>query len=247
VISRERRDDMQDWRDWIPFTFRRPHRPSLAKFLVEIGSVLLVTGGIVGELWAGVEINSINGALRGKSAELRGTSDRLVALLNIEIDKARKEASHADLERARLEKLVAPRRLTIEQQQAMARACRRFAGKGVTISSYSGDNEADVLGLQIAAALKAAHLRQVINFGSLHTAGNLMTGVKVSGPDADLVACLESSLKHDGQLKMAGPNSVPVPPGSGVVSTGVAIPSGLSIGADIFVGTKPYVLLPVPH
>jgi hypothetical protein len=49
---------------------------------------LLITGGIVGELWIGVSITSINGVLRGKSAELRSRSNQLLALVTQEAGDA---------------------------------------------------------------------------------------------------------------------------------------------------------------
>jgi hypothetical protein len=48
VIWRERRDDTVAWRRGV---IRSPDRPSTLKFVVELASVLLITGGIVGELW----------------------------------------------------------------------------------------------------------------------------------------------------------------------------------------------------
>ena len=116
VIWRERRDDMEAWRRGI---IRPPDGPSIEKFVVEIISVLFITGGIVGELWAGVKITNINGSLRSKSAELRSKSDQFVALLNTEAGDAIREAGEAnerasenELERVKLEAQVAPRRLT---------------------------------------------------------------------------------------------------------------------------------------
>jgi hypothetical protein len=89
VIWHERRDDMEAWGRGI---IRSPDRPSTVKFLVEIASVLLITGGIVGELWIGVNITSINGALRSDSAELRGKTGELIALLNVKAEGLRKDA-----------------------------------------------------------------------------------------------------------------------------------------------------------
>jgi hypothetical protein len=64
--------------------------------VVEIMGVLLVTGGIVGELWVGVKITSINGSLRTKSGELRSKSDQLLALVTQQSGEARNSADAAN-------------------------------------------------------------------------------------------------------------------------------------------------------
>jgi hypothetical protein len=95
VIWREWRDDMEAWGRGI---IRPPERPWTAKFLVEIVSVVLITAGILGELWAGVSINHINGQLRGKSAELRSESDQMLALVTQEAGDAKNSATTAHKE-----------------------------------------------------------------------------------------------------------------------------------------------------
>jgi hypothetical protein len=82
VIWHERRGDMEAWAlAYFLGTHRLPSRPSMAKFIIELVSVLLITLGIVGELGVGIKVTSINGTLRGKSAELRSKSDQLLALV----------------------------------------------------------------------------------------------------------------------------------------------------------------------
>jgi hypothetical protein len=95
VIRHEWRDDMEAWALVYAFgILRSPGRPSIGKLLVEAGSVLLIALGIMGELGAGLKIASINGVLRGKSAELRSKnaelrskSWQLVALLEQETER----------------------------------------------------------------------------------------------------------------------------------------------------------------
>jgi hypothetical protein len=108
VIWRDRADDMHVWRRGV--ICWPPDRPSTKKFIVEIVSVLFVTGGIVGELWAGVKITQINGSLRSKGAELRSKSDQLLTLVTQEAGTAKVSAeksaaasqrADADAERAK--------------------------------------------------------------------------------------------------------------------------------------------------
>lgn len=96
VILDERRDDMEAWAvGYFLGTHKLPGKPSTAKFLIEVASVLLITLGIVGELGVGIKIASINGALRGKSAQLRSKSDQLLALVTLQAGEARDSAKTA--------------------------------------------------------------------------------------------------------------------------------------------------------
>ena len=86
---------MEAWALTFFGVLRRPARPSAFKVGVEVASVLLITFGIVGELWIGIRIASINGALRGKSAELRSKGDQLLALVTLQAGDARDSAKTA--------------------------------------------------------------------------------------------------------------------------------------------------------
>ena len=170
VIWRERRDDIDDWRDWVPFTFRRSHRPADAKFLVEVVSVLLITGGIVGELWAGVKINSINGALRTKGAELRSKSNLLLAAVTQEAGdaetsakgaaKAASEATaSADMLKKYLAQLATPREIVMsdrdgdhEERAARFAEVKKYPGT-VAVIQWIPEFEPQMYTLHLAAAL----------------------------------------------------------------------------------------------
>src|ERR1039458_6393944 len=99
VIRHEYRDEMEAWALAHFGVLRSPGRPSATKLRVEVGSVLLITIGVMGELGAGIEITSINGVLRGKSAELRSKnaelrskSDQLLALVTQQAGEAKDSA-----------------------------------------------------------------------------------------------------------------------------------------------------------
>jgi hypothetical protein len=102
VIRHEYRDDMEAWALSYFGVLRSPGRPSISKLGVEVGSVLLITIGIIGELGVGIKVASINGALRGKSAELRSKnadlrskSDQLLALVTQQAGDAAASAKQA--------------------------------------------------------------------------------------------------------------------------------------------------------
>jgi polyhydroxyalkanoate synthesis regulator phasin len=80
---------------WALGTICAPEKPSLTQFAVATLSVLLITGGIVGELWVGIKITSFNGVLRSKNAELRSDSDQLLALVTQQAGGAAQSAKTA--------------------------------------------------------------------------------------------------------------------------------------------------------
>ena len=131
VIWRERRDDIEAWGRGI---IRPTDRPSTVKFLIEIASVLLITGGIVGELWIGVRITSINGDLRSKNAGLRSASGQLVALATLEAEQAKERT-------ARIQAAMMLRNLSKQQGDALCSAIPKSHINEVMVTSSSQDWE----------------------------------------------------------------------------------------------------------
>jgi hypothetical protein len=158
-------------------------RPFDWKILRTLVGGLLITVGVGGELYIQFKAAKVESALREANHTVQ-------AELNNKAQQALAKAEQDALERARLEAQVAPRRLTLEQQRAIANSCKRFAGRALTITSYQGDTEAMVLAEQIGAALQAGGLRIALNLGALSTTGELLIGVQVSGPNSknDLVS-----------------------------------------------------------
>lgn len=189
VIRHEYRDDMEAWALAHFGVLRSPGRPSITKFSVEVGSVLLITIGIMGELGIGVKIASINGVLRGKSAELRSKnaelqnkSDQLLALVTTKAAQLRKKA-------AEIEERVVWRRLSSDQQSLMTKQLKPFAGRSVLIQFNIGDTESNAFAITIASALLGAHWKVNQPYGGQFLGGiakpvekissNLNTGVHV--------------------------------------------------------------------
>ena len=106
VIRADWRDDMEAWALTHFGVHRLPVRPSLLKLWVEIISVVLVAGGVFGELAIGVVITSINGTLRSQEATLQDDSGQLVALIDQEAAGANERASQADKKRLELENRI---------------------------------------------------------------------------------------------------------------------------------------------
>jgi hypothetical protein len=103
VIRHDFRDDREAWAIWYFLGSRRlPSRPSRLKLWVEVASLVLITLGIAGELWVGIETDTVNVLLRGKSAELRSKnaelrskSDQLLTLVTQKAGNAATSATEA--------------------------------------------------------------------------------------------------------------------------------------------------------
>jgi hypothetical protein len=170
VIIREYRDELRIWRHG---TMGFPERPSIGKFVIEFLSVLLITFGIVGELWVGIKITSINGTLRSKSAELRSESDQLLALVtqqsgdanaraaeaNRQVAEANRKSEEERLARVKIEAAVAFRSLDDQQKRDIGTALARFGSiTGASIWFANGSTEAELFADDIAEALRSAHI-----------------------------------------------------------------------------------------
>ncbi len=184
VIRHDWRDEMEEWALGHFGIIRLPGRPSLLKLRIEIASLVLITLGVAGEFAVGIEITSINGLLRGKSAELRSKnadlrskSDQLLALvtqqagdailkagladeraakLEKEAAKLRKKAEDETTARIQVEARVAWRRLTKDQISKLGEQLSPFVGEPTSLLFNVSDAEADSFGRDVGAALHAA-------------------------------------------------------------------------------------------
>jgi hypothetical protein len=150
-----------------------------------------------------------------------------------ELDKSAEELKAANLA---LEKQIAPRRLTLDQMNALVGALLPLKGRRVRLESYALDVESALLGKQLLLCLKKAEL--VIDergMMSVQTFGRVSLGVHVHG-EKQLVDALAKVLSETAGLKVT-PNSDPSKKGGpGVVmeAGGEKTPSD----ATIFIGVK---------
>jgi hypothetical protein len=150
-----RHDWHEDWETFAIWHFlgvtRSPSRPYRLKLWIEVVSVVFIAIGVAGELGIGVKISLINGAIRGKTgelrsknAELRDKSNRLVALINEQIEKERTA-------RVELEKSIQWRALSREQKEAL---CRSLSPGFIPVPVFqNGDIEALQYARQFARAI----------------------------------------------------------------------------------------------
>jgi hypothetical protein len=176
------------------------------------------------------------------------------------IAEARRAASEADaraaeagrmaeaerLERIKLEAIVAPRSLSLDQQRLIAAACGRFHGHAVLVSSYGMDGEGAALGEQIMSALRSAGVVVADNRGASAVSGGFDVGVHVRGPDAEhaFISILGNALSSIGRLKVMV-NDPPPKLGAMIFGGGQSFPAG-TVFVTVMVGVKPVPILPAP-
>jgi hypothetical protein len=168
-----------------------------------------------------------------KANERAASAEQSAASANERIAQANRHAETERLERIKLEVLVAPRRLSVEQQRAIAKALDTSVGRKVMVKSYASDGEAAILGTQIVESLKAAKLDVLNNLMSQSSFGSVAFGVRVTGNDKVLVGKLLSIFSAIGNLFVL---SEAVPPATGM-STSVGDESAMD--AIVFVAAKP--------
>jgi hypothetical protein len=242
IIGHEYRDDMEAWALAHFGVLRSPGRPSITKLSVEVGSVLLITFGIMGELGAGIKIASINGALRSKNAELRSKSGQLIALLDQETEQLHKVAGELKSENLKLEAQIAPRRLDLDQQVKIAENCKGFKslsmGKRIKLVSYSLDTESFVLAEQIVEVLRASGMTVDDEAMSITPMmGNLVFGINVFGSDPELAKKIAEAIGSSGKPIAVG--FAATDPTAGTMRVETAN-SRLPHEATVLVGLKPF-------
>jgi hypothetical protein len=176
-----------------------------------------------------------------KAKEGIATAQMAAARANADAAKAGERAAEANkaaeqekIERLKLEAQIAPRRLTVAQQQAIAMGCSHFSGKSVRVESYALDAEAGILAKQIIAALQASGMHVQDGTASLMPLGGFSLGVHVNGDEPDLVTGLSAILSSVGNLFVAPPNSIQG--GGETISAGSGAPRP---SVSILVGVKP--------
>jgi hypothetical protein len=139
-------------------------------------------------------------------------------------------AERERIERLKLEKQIAPRRLTENQKLGLLLICRRFRYRSVKVVSYALDTDGGVLAKQIAQSLNCRPgLSVEDDTASMMPVGGFITGIKVDGTDNALVSALRDELSP-----LGGMVSGTAPEGSSISTAASSATS-----ATILVGTKP--------
>lgn len=180
--------------------------------------------------------------------KVQADADVKITQANTEIEKAKADAAEANrkaetekLERVKLEAIVAPRTLRVDQQLAIARQLRQFAGKRVSVTTYSLDAEGATLATQIIALLGAATIDVDNRIASVMPLGGFSLGIHVTGADENLAASIRSALSVTGGLVVAPAiNATGAIPSAGIVGND---PGSKPVDAAILVGVKPVITI----
>jgi hypothetical protein len=182
-----------------------------------------------------------------------------IAETNARAAEAEKGAAQAKLmaeaerrERVKLEALVAPRSLSLDQQRLIANAIRKFSGHAATVSSYGLDGEGAALATQIISVLASAGIAVRDDRASIMRTGGFEYGVHLRGPAGEFILGLGSALSEIGKIQvfvnapvshrgtgMSGNASIS---GSASISGGggvVNVPVPTTGPVSIMVGIKP--------
>lgn len=155
-------------------------------------------------------------------------------------------AEAEQLERVRLQAIVAPRSLSVDQQRQIAETCRQFAGHRVLVSSYGLDGEGAAIGAQIIVLLRSVLGNENVldsRAGTVVT-GGFQFGIHLRGPESesDFIRALSNALVSTGHLQTFVNQPVPRM-GAAMRGGGEAFPAG-TVFVDIMVGIKPVPLMP---
>ncbi len=197
VIRHDWRDEMEEWALGHFGVIRLPAKPSRGKLWLEIWSVLLIVGGIIGETGVGVRVVYIDSRIRAKSAELRSKnaelrekSDQLVGLLNDKAAKLDKEAAAERLAYAKLWEQVGPR--TIPHSKILAAQLRQFVpivDKRIKVFWDMSDPETTLFAMQLERLLADAKLNFSQEIEAMIKSGAFnirpMLGITITGGPKD--------------------------------------------------------------
>lgn len=122
-----------------------------------------------------------------------------------EAAQLRHDAEQERIERIRLEAIVAPRSLNLDQQRQIGKACGEFGGHNVSVFSYATDGEGAVLGMQIIAALRRAGIKIADDRASGMVTGGFDLGIHLRGPTSEepFMECLKRAFTSIGHLAVA--------------------------------------------
>jgi len=141
---------------------------------------------------------------REEQRAIAGLRER-ITVARREVAKANQVAEKERKARLELEVQVAPRDLSGERQQAVADACKQFAGRSVRIVSYSLDAEAARLGRQLLFSLRACGINVDDKIGSLISLGGFWVGLHVTSADIQFATALSYVLVDSGKLAVGKP------------------------------------------
>lgn len=206
--------------------------------LFEVIGGTLITVGLVGELWTDFDSSAVESDLRtarGRQTELlrnaAGQAMERAGNAEERASNAEKATEAEKIERLKLEALVAPRSLSVDQQRLITAALRRFSGRQATLSSYGLDGEGAALGAQLISILRSAGIVVTDRRASFIATGGFESGIQIRGPNTEreFISGLAEALSSIGKLQQVFINAPSFR--AGAIMGGAAITGGAaSIG-----------------
>lgn len=148
-------------------------------------------------------------------------------------NEAMQRAESERLERVKLEALIAPRSLSIEQQRQLSTKLSRFAGDKVVVASLAESGEPLWIAEQLINSLTTSGIVVVDMRGGYSSISGFSFGIHLGGSNRDLIKLLETELRADGQEVSSDTTWA-----KGILTTPDMRPIE-GAAAAIFVGTKP--------
>jgi hypothetical protein len=218
-----------------------PEKPNVWLLVFALLGAGLVAIGVAGEFFIHIKAGRIE-------TEMRDATGSLVALVEAKAEEAGNEAAALLLENTRLEAIIQPRSLSLNNQRKLASECSSFRDHAVMVKSYAMDAEAYELGAQIIAALNAVKIPVADARASFLSTGPFETGIHVRGKDAELdtASCLAKALRTIGKLKVELNDEPPPFRGAGMGGGGQVFNPGVPF-TTVMIGVKPLpTLTPTP-
>jgi len=179
-----------------------------------------------------VEIQGLKTAAESAAKDI-GSAQADAARANAKAAEANKTAEDERVERVKLEAQVAPRRLSVAQEQAIATRCLPLRFTGVRVTSYALDAESAILAEQIVNTLRAAGVNVDDNTASVVSMGGFALGIHVTGTDAAAAAIIRQAISTETSLAVA-PEGSPMP-SAPTMGTGNITPEPVVV----LIGVKP--------
>lgn len=181
--------------------------------------------------------------------ERAGGAYERAATAEKEAAQLRKDAEAERLERLRLQAIVVPRSIDLDQQRRIADPCNIFKGHNALVASYGLDTEAFAFGEQIISVLRAMRITVADARASAVVTGPMESGIHVRTniiQESSFASCIAEALSKVGNLQTALNDNPPPFTGSAMGGSGQSFKPNIPF-VSIFIGAKPLPLLTNRH
>jgi hypothetical protein len=196
---------LEYWHDIAEFIeeWKRPAALFPWKKFMELSGGILVVIGVAGELGTQSCLSIEESAFRVNSHKVEGLLNDKAGFADQKAETARLAQEQLRAENLRLEAIIQPRSLTIEQQRAVGYALREFSGHKAEVASFTGDSEGYALCKQMIAALRYARFEVNDRTGGYPASAVPYTGISIEWPPGEeqLALRIQKAIKMVGHLR----------------------------------------------